>query len=56
MLTKPKTDHHPNGHMFFCELAEFSPDILTNKSQGGPLVALIFWGLLLGLAKSTILK
>lgn len=44
--------------MLFHELAEFSPDVLTNKSQDGPLVALIWGvgGLLLGLAKSTTLK
>lgn len=56
MLNKPKTDQHPNGHMFFCELAELSPDVLTNKSQGGSLGHFNFFRLLVGLDKSTNLK
>lgn len=43
ILSKPKTEQHPNGHTFFCERAEFSPAVLTNKSQDGSLGHLHFF-------------
>lgn len=35
VLRKPKTDHHPNGHMFFHWVVQFSPNGLVNRSEGG---------------------
>lgn len=43
MLSKPKIDQHPNGHTFFCEPVEFSPAVLTDKSQDGSLGHLDFF-------------